>query len=330
MVRSHTCRMSAWPLAWIAGVFVVFGVAGAQTGGYPDRPIQLIVPFPPGGGVDIIARIIQPSLEKVLGRPLVIDNRAGASGMIGTNVVAKATPDGYTLLMVASTHTINPALNAKLPYDTEHDLAPIALVAKNAFLFLVNPKVPAATISEFVALAKAEPGKLNYASPGATSQARLVVEVLSQRAGIKLQHIPYRGSASMITATLAGDVQLAVLSPLTSLSKIEDGSLRLIGTGGLARDRQFPHAPTVAESGFPGFEANQWFGLFTTAGTPKEVVERLNSEVSKILLHPDTVAKLGAQGVVPGGGTVEEFKALVSAEIRDFIEAARLANIKVE
>jgi tripartite-type tricarboxylate transporter receptor subunit TctC len=289
-----------------------------------------MVPFPPGGSVDIIARIIQPSLERALGRPVVIDNRAGASGIIGTNVVAKATPDGYTLLIVASTHTINPALNTKLPYDTEHDLAPVALVAKNAFFFLVNPKVPAATISEFLTLAKAEPGKLNYASPGATSQARLVVEVLSQRAGIKLQHVPYRGSAQMITATLAGDVQLAVLSPLTSLSKIQDGSVRLIGTGGLARDPQFPDVPTVAESGLPGFEANQWFGLFTTAGTSKEVVKRLNIEVNKILQQPDTAAKLSKQGVVPGGGTVEEFSALVSTEIRGFIDAARLANIGVE
>ena len=304
------------------------GTALAQT--YPTHPIRLIVPFPPGGLNDTAARLLQPYLEKSLGQPVVIENRAAASGIVGTESVAKAMPDGHTLLMVASSHTVIPATTAKLPYDAERDFAPIAIVGRNPFLFVINGRVPAKTLGEFVALAKASPGKLNYATPGAASQSQLITELFDREAGISMQHIPYRGGAPAVLATVAGESQFAVLSPLVSLPQINAGSLRAIAAGGLARDPQFPDLPTVAEQGFPGFEAIQWVGLLTTAGTPRAIVERLNAEVNRAIREPDLIGKLAALGISPAGGSPEEFQARISREIHSWTEIAHAADIKAE
>jgi len=306
------------------------GMAGAAAQTYPDRPVRIVVPFPPGGLNDTVARLIQPHLERALGQSVIVDNRPAASGIVGTDAVAKAPPDGHMLLMVASSHAVVPATNSKLPYDSERDLQPVIMVGKNPLLFVVNAKVPAKTLPEFVALAKASPGKLNYASPGAASQNHLVVELFSRAAGITLQHIPYRGGAPAITATVAGDTAFTVISPLASLPQIEAGNLRAIAAGSLARDPQFPDLPTIAEQGFPGFEAIQWVGLLTTAGTPKAMVERLNGEVNRALRDPDLLGKLAAQGISPAGGSAEDFQATIAREIRKWTEAARAANIRVE
>ena len=195
-------------------VLALAGVAGASADTYPNRPIRLIVPFAAGGLNDVVARLVAPYLERALGQPVIVDNRPAASGIVGTEATAKAPSDGYTLLMVASSFTVVPATHPNLPYDTERDLAPIGMVAKNPLLFLVNPKVPAHSLGEFVALAKANPGKFNYASPGAATQTHLVVELFSQKAGIKLQHIPYRGGSPAMTAMVAGDTQFTVISTL--------------------------------------------------------------------------------------------------------------------
>jgi tripartite-type tricarboxylate transporter receptor subunit TctC len=302
--------------------------ASAQT--FPNRTIRLIVPFPPGGLNDTAARLIQPYLEKSLGQPVIIDNRPAASGIVGTDAVAKAQPDGHTLLMVASTHTVVPATNAKLPYDAVKDFAPVAMVGRNPFLFILNAKVPAKTLAEFVALAKASPGKLNYATVGAASQSHLVTELFSQRAGIKLQHIPYRGGAPAILATVQGDTEFTIISPLASMPHVQSGALRAVAAGSLTRDPQLPDLPTVAEQGFPGFEAIQWVGLLTTAGTPKEIVGRLNAEVNRAIRDSDLIAKLAAQGMSPAGGTPEDFQKVIATEIRNWTEIARAANIKAE
>jgi tripartite-type tricarboxylate transporter receptor subunit TctC len=304
------------------------GPSPAQT--YPSHPIRLIVPFPPGGLNDTAARVLQPYLEKALGQPVVIENRAAASGIVGTETVAKAMPDGHTLLMVASSHTVIPATTAKLPYDAERDFAPIAVVGQNPFLFVINSRVPAKTLGEFVALAKASPGKLNYATPGAASQSQLITELFDRQAGIVMQHIPYRGGAPAVLATVAGESQFAVLSPLVSLPQINAGSLRAIAAGSLARDPQFPDLPTVAEQGFPGFEAIQWVGLLTTAGTPRSIVERLNAEVNRAIREPDLIGKLAALGISPAGGSPEEFQTRIAREIRNWTEIAHAANIKAE
>ena len=328
MIQWRRSGLALW-LSALAMVMAV-DVAGAQTDAYPSRPVRLIVPFAAGGLNDVVARLVAPYLERALGQPFIIDNRPAASGIVGTDATAKATPDGYTLLMVASSFTVIPATHQKVPYDAQRDLAPIVMVAKNALLFLVNPKVPAKSLAEFVALAKADPGKFNYASPGAATQTHLVVELFSQRAGIKLQHIPYRGGAPAMTAMVAGDTQFTAISTLLSLPQIQSAALRAIASGSLTRDPQLPDLPTVAEQGFPGFEAIQWIGLLTTAGTPTEIIERLNAEVNRALRDPDLIAKFAQQGISPAGGTPADFQRTIATDLRNWTETARAANIKAE
>ena len=328
MIEWRRNRLALWLSAF--AMLMAADVAGAQTDTYPSRPVRLIVPFAAGGLNDVVARLVAPYLERALGQPFIIDNRPAASGIVGTDATAKATPDGYTLLMVASSFTVIPATHQKVPYDAQRDLAPIVMVAKNALLFLVNPKVPAKSLAEFVALAKADPGKFNYASPGAATQTHLVVELFSQRAGIKLQHIPYRGGAPAMTAMVAGDTQFTAISTLLSLPQIQSAALRAIASGSLTRDPQLPDLPTVAEQGFPGFEAIQWIGLLTTAGTPTEIIERLNAEVNRVLRDPDLIAKFAQQGISPAGGTPADFQRTIAADLKNWTETARAANIRAE
>jgi tripartite-type tricarboxylate transporter receptor subunit TctC len=320
--HAHLLRALFTAIALLAALAVP---AGAQS--WPTRPIRLIVPFAAGGANDIVARLIQPDLERALGQPIIIENKPAASGTVGTDQVAKAAPDGYSLLMAFTTHTVNPAVNAKLPYDTERDLAPVVLVGKSALLFIVNPSVPAKSLSQFVALAKQNPGKFNYATPGATSQAHLLIALWSKLAGIEMQHVPYRGGAPAVLGTVAGEVQLTLMSPIASLAQIDAGALRPLATGSVARDPHFPDLPSVAESGFPGFEAVAWAGLFTTAGTPAAIIDRLNAEVNRIIRLPGIAAKFDEQGMTPAGGSPAEFGAFVSTELRRWKDAARAANV---
>jgi tripartite-type tricarboxylate transporter receptor subunit TctC len=317
-------------IGMLALIATLLSPPAATAAEWPARSVRLIVPFAAGGLNDVVARLVAPYLERALGQPFIVDNRPAASGIVGTDATAKAPPDGYTLLMVASSFTVVPATNAKLPYDPERDLAPIVMVAKNSLLFLVNPKVAANSLSEFVALAKANPGKLNYASPGAATQTHLVVELFSRKAGIKLQHIPYRGGAPAMTAMVAGDTQFTAISTLLSLPQLQAGALRALGSGSLTRDPQLPDLPTVAEQGFPGFEAIQWIGLLTTAGTPREVVERINLEVNRALRDPDLIAKFAQQGLAPAGGTPAEFQRTIATDLKNWSETARAADIKAE
>jgi tripartite-type tricarboxylate transporter receptor subunit TctC len=309
---------------------VPLGATGALAEAYPDRPVRLIVPFAAGGLNDVVARLIAPYLERSLGQPFIVDNRPAASGIVGTDATAKAVPDGHTLLMVASSFTVVPATHPKLPYDSERDLAPIGMVAKNPLLFVVNPKVPATSLAEFVVLAKANPGKLNYSSPGAATQTHLVVELFSQKAQIKLQHIPYRGGALAVTSVVAGETQCTVISTLASLPQIQAGALRAIASGSLSRDPQLPDLPTVVEQGFPGLEAIQWIGLLTTGGTPKHVIERINAELNRALRDPDLITKFAQQGLTPAGGTPAEFQRTIATDLKNWAETARAANIKAE
>jgi tripartite-type tricarboxylate transporter receptor subunit TctC len=302
--------------------------ASAQT--FPTHPLRLIVPFPAGGSNDVMARLIAPHLEQSLGQPVIVDNRPAAAGQVGTDAVAKSPPDGHTLLLVASSHTVTPALNPKLPYNTEKDFAPISLINTNAMVFLVHPDVPANTLAEFVALAKKEPGKFNYASPGIGSQTQLTIELLSRRTGIKLVHIPYRGGAPATLAMMSGESQFTMLAPNVLFPHIEAGKLRAIATGTPARHPRLPTVPTTAELGMPDLKAIQWVGVFTTAGTPKPIVDRLNAELNRIIRLPDMVAALEKQGVTPTGSTPEEFKELVSTEIAQWSEVVREANIQPE
>lgn len=314
----------------LAALALLLAAAAAHAQGGPSALVRIVVPFAAGGINDTAARLIQPYLEKALGQTVIVENRPAASGIVGTDAVAKSPPDGHTLLMVASSYTVLPATTAKLPYDSELDLAPVVLVGKNPLLFVVNPKIGVKTLGEFVALAKARPGKLNYSTPGAASQTRLVTELFSLRAGIQMQQIPYRGGAPAIQSVVAGDTEFTVLSPLVSLPQIKAGNLRVLAVGGQARDPQLPEVPTVAEAGFPDVEAIQWVGMLTTAGTPNEAIDRLNAEINKALKNPELIAKLALQGMSPAGGTPTEFRSLIAREIKNWKDVAREANIQPE
>ena len=307
-------------------IFALLSVA-ANASSYPNRPVRIIVPFSAGGLNDNVARVIQPSLQEELGQPVIIENRTGASGIVGTDAVAKAAPDGYTLLVVASSHTVSPATNAKLPYNTERDFAPISLLVRDPLLFVVGYSVHANTLSAFIALAKSEPGKINYATPGTASQSHLVTELLSQRAGIKMLEVPYRGGAPAMLALISGEVQFAVLSTQLSAPQIKSGKVRALASGGRMRDRNFPDLPTLNESGFSGMEALQWVGILAPVGTPKDTILRLNSALRRILGKPDIVSKLAAQGMTAAASSPEEFQTLISSEIREWKDVAQKAGM---
>jgi tripartite-type tricarboxylate transporter receptor subunit TctC len=323
-------KLNACERMWVIaiGAFLTAAAPAAQT--YPTHPIRLIVPFPAGGSNDVMGRLIAPHLEQALGQPVIVDNRPAAAGQVGTEAVAKAPPDGHTLLLVASSHTVTPALNPKLPYNTEKDFAPISLINTNAMVFLVHPGVPASTLTEFVELARKEPGKFNYASPGVGSQTQLTIELLSRRAGIKLVHIPYRGGAPATLAMLSGESQFTMLAPNVLFPHIESGKLRVIASGAPTRHPRLPNVPTTAELGMPDLKAIQWVGVFATARTPRPVVDRLNAELNRIIHLPDVVAALEKQGVTPTGSTPEEFRQLIATEIAQWSEVAREANIQLE
>ncbi len=314
----------------IAVVAVGCALTGSTSAQTFTHTIRLIVPFPAGGSNDVMARIIAPHLEQALGQTVIVDNRPAAAGIVGSDAVAKAPPDGHTLLLVASSHTVTPAVNSKLPYNTEKDFAPLSLINTNAMVFFDNPNVPAKTLKEFIALAKKNPGKFNYSSPGAGSQTHLTVELLSKRAGIKMQHIPYQGGAPAMTAVISGEVQFTMLAPNVIFPHIEAGTIRPIATGDLTRHPRLPDVPTLTEEGFPDIRAIQWVGMFTTAGTPKPMLDRLNTELNRIVRLPDVIEKLKQQGVTATGSTQEEFAKLIATEIKNWTEVAHEANIKIE
>jgi tripartite-type tricarboxylate transporter receptor subunit TctC len=316
--------------AMFAAATLALAAPGAGAQDYPSQTVRIVVPQSAGGLVDTSARLIAVHLERALKQPVIVDNRPGAAGMVGTDAVAKAAPDGHTLLVVAGSLTVLPATHPKVPYDTERDLAPVALLSKYAFLFAVNAQVPARSLPEFIALAKKEPGKYNYATTGPASLNHLITERLAALSGIKLQHIPYRGGAPATLAVVKGEAHMLAISPLLARPHIEAGKMRAIATGGSARDKQFPEVATVAEAGFPGFEAVSWVGLLAPAGTPKPIVERLNAEVNRALRDPDTIARFAQQGNEAVGGSAEQFGRMIASEVRNWTEVARAANISAK
>jgi tripartite-type tricarboxylate transporter receptor subunit TctC len=317
-------------IALAFGAIVASPTALSRANALPSGVLRLIVPFPPGGAFDVVARLLQPHLQKSLGQTVIVENIAGASGSLGAAAVARAPADGLTILVTPSEFAVNAAIRKNLQYDAERDFAPIAILATNPLLFLVNPEVKARTLQEFVALAKADPGKLNYATPGASSHAHVLLEYFSLQAGIKMLHLPYRGGAPAVMATVANDAQLTLVSPLAATGQLQGGKLRAIASGGKVRDSMFPDVPTTIESGFPNFEAVQWVGMLTRAGTPPEALEQLNAEVNKAVRQPAFADAMKAQGVTPAGGTAEELRALIAREIRLWKDVATKVNIATE
>jgi tripartite-type tricarboxylate transporter receptor subunit TctC len=314
---------------FVAMIALPAGAAWAQSG-YPAKPVRLVVPSSPGGGTDITARLLAPKLTERLGQQVVVENRAGAGTMIGTEVVAKAAPDGYTLLMGLSTLAINPAMYKKVPYDSVRDFAPISQVISAPNMLVVHPSIPAKTVKELIAFARARPGQLNYASAGHGTNPHLSMELFLSMTGLKVVHIPYKGLAPGIVDLLAGHVTLATATMLTGLPHVKSGRLRLLGTTGAKRAAVLPDEPTVAEAGVPGYEASQWYGVLAPAQTPKEIITRLHAEITRILQAPDMREKLAADGTDPVGSSPDEFARYIKSELTKWGKVARDAGITPE
>jgi tripartite-type tricarboxylate transporter receptor subunit TctC len=319
-------RIAAAVIGLFATLIAVPPAARAET--YPSHSIRVIVPFPPGGLNDNVARIVQPYLSQMLGQPVIVENKSGASGIIGTDAVAKASPDGYTLAVVASSHTVAPATNANMPFDTQRDLTAVSLLMRDPLMFVASAKVQAKTLKDFVALAKAQPGKLTYATPGTDSQSHFVTELFDSRAGIKMIQVPYRGGAPSLLSLISGETDFGVLSTQLSGPQIKAGKLKALASGGDVRSPHFPDVPTLAESGYPSFEALQWVGMLAPSKTPKDVIAKLNGALRKILAMPEVKARFDAQGITAVASTPEEFEMLISSEIKQWKAVAAASGIK--
>ena len=297
---------------------------------YPAKPIRLVVTFATGGGTDLAARTVSPKISEALGQSIVIENRAGANGAVGAEAVAKAPPDGYTIMVgAAGTLAVAPHL-AKLPFDSFRDFAPISLLATSPFVVTVNPSVKAETLRELIALARANPGKLSFGSSGTGGAPQLATELFKSMAGIDILHVPYKGLGPAITDLLGGQIQLLFADVGLVTAHLKAGKLRGLAVSGSSRSAALPDLPTVAEAGVPGYAAGTWYGLFAPAGTPPAIVSRLSEETRKALAHPDVRASLAAQGVDPAGNTPEQFAAFVRDEYAKWGKVIRDAGIKAE
>ena len=303
--------------------------AAAAAQSYPNRPIRLIVPFPPGGSNDIVARVIGQQLGERLGKPLVVDNRSGAGGLIGTETAVNAIPDGYTLLIVSVAYSYSPALY-KLPYDPVKAVAPVAQLGTGPNSLVVHPSVAAKSVKELIALAKAKPGQLNYATAGIGTFQHMSSELFRIMSGVDIVHIPYKGGGPATLAVIAGQAQISIGSLLQTLPHIRSGKLRPLATGGAKRAPALPDAPTVAEAGVPGYEANNWWGIVGPAATPPAIVKKLNSEVAAVLATPETQKWFVSEGAEAVTRTPEEFRKWILAEMVKWTKVAKQAGIKAE
>jgi len=302
---------------------------GAAAQSWPAKPIRIMVPFAAGGAVDALARLIGMKLSEQLGQPVVVENRAGAGGNLAPDVVAKAPPDGYTILLTTNGLAISPALYKSLPFDVHKDFVPVTQVVASQLVFVAYPKVAANTIGELIALAKARPGTLNYGSTGIGNPLHLTMEMLKSAAGIELQAIPYRGDAPLNAALIAGDVEVAVVPMATTLPHLANGLLKALAIGGAQRSGALPAVPTVAET-IPGFESTSWQGLFVPAGTPREVVNIIQRETAKALKAPDVLERLKTGGNEGVGSAPEAFAARFEADIVRFAKVVKDAKIPLQ
>jgi len=303
----------------------------AHAQGYPVRPVRIVVPFPAGGNADILARVLAQKLGELLGQSVVVDNRAGASGIIGTEAVAKSAADGYTLLMgTTGTHTTNPAVFAKLPYDPVKDFAPISNFADSPFLLVVHPSVPARSLAELIALARARPGQLHYASFGAGSSAHLTGEMLRSMAKIDIVHVPYKGGPPALSDVLGGHVPMMFNSLPAVLPQMKAGRLRALAITSLKRSGGATEIPTFGEAGLANFEAGSWYGVIAPAGTSREIIARLHGEVVRILAMNDIRQRLAAEGADPIGNTPDQFTEQIRRDMARWGKVAREAKVKAE
>ena len=320
-------------MLWTAALFACVNasaVAQSVTSNYPNKPIRLIVPFAPGGSNDIMARIIGQKIGDSVGQTVIIDNRGGASGIIGTDIAAKAAPDGYTLLMMSLTLAVNPSLFKKLPYDTEKDLLPVSLVASAPLILVVHPSLPVKTLKDFIAHAKANPGKLNFGSGGPGTTPHLAGEMLKSMAGLQMTHVPYKGGGPALADLMGGQLQLMLENIPSTLPHVKSGKLRVLALSGLKRSPLVPDVPTLDEAGMRGYDIVGWNGLFLPAGTPNVIVARLHTETVKALALPDIKERLSGMGAEGVGNTPAQFGAFVKTEIKKWAQVVRDAGLRVE
>jgi tripartite-type tricarboxylate transporter receptor subunit TctC len=300
------------------------------TGPYPNRPIKMMVVSAAGGILDTIGRIVATGIGPNLGQVVVVENRAGAGGIPGTEVVARAAPDGYTIGSVATSHSINPSLYPKMPYDTLRDLVMVSHTVNLKNVLVAHPSVPANSVKELIALAKSRPGTLTFASAGNGQSNHLSGEIFKSMAGIDMIHVPYKGSAPGLTDTVAGSTSIMFVDILSALPHIKSGRLKALGVTGTVRSPALPDVPTIQESGLPDFNGNTWLGMVAPAGTPREIVMRLSAETSKVLNAPDMRERLLAQGVEPVGSTPEQATAHLEAEMKRYAAAVKASGAKVD
>ena len=322
------CRARLALLLTIAAVVVASSAAIAQD--YPNRPIRFIVPYPPGGGTDVVARVMNEALAAELGQPIIIDNRGGAAGNVGTDLAAKAPADGYNILFTLSSHTINPRLYDKLPFDVERDFVPVSLAAAIPQIVVVNPSLPVNSVQELIAYAKANPGKLNYASAGTGSPGHMAGELFKLKAGVDMVHVPYKGGGPAVIDTIGGQVHLLFVSMPAAWQQVKAGRLRAIAVTSAKRSVAAPDVPTIGESGLPDYAVESWFGALAPAKTPPAIVARLNAAFAKVLESPQVKDRLLAQGAEAAPSTTADFDRLIKDELKKWEYVIRAANIKPE
>jgi tripartite-type tricarboxylate transporter receptor subunit TctC len=325
LMRARLMRCGAAMVLTLA----LAGFAAAQ--GFPNKPIHIVAPSTPGDAPDVIARMIADKLSTALGTQVVVDNRPGAGGVVGSEFVAKAAPDGYTLIMGnAGSHGINAAVYSKLPYDIQRDFAPVSQIAVAPNIFVINPDIPAKTIQEFIAYAKARPGALGYASGGNGSSAHMSMELFKSMTGVDMIHVPYKGSSPALTDVVAGQDAGMIVNMPPAVPLVKAGKLRALAVTTSTRSLLMPEVPTVAESGLAGYETVAWFGVLAPAGTPKDVIDRLSAEMAKIARSPEMRERLTSLGAEPVGSTPEQFAAIIGRDIAKWTALSKSVGIKVD
>jgi tripartite-type tricarboxylate transporter receptor subunit TctC len=321
----------AFGIMMVLSVLLAFPATAAAADSFPSKPAKIIVAFPPGAATDIVGRILAQKLADMWGQPVIVDNRAGASGTIGTDVVAKAPADGYTMLLgTLGNLAANPSLYRNLPFDMGRDFTPVSLVVMVNFVMVVHPSTPAKTVKELIALAKAQPGQLNYSSSGAGGLPHLAGELFKSMAGVDLVHISYKGSVPSFTDLLGGRITVTIDNLPLALPYIKSGRLRALAVVGPKRQPMLPDVPTMVEAGIPGYELTNWFGLMVPAGTPRDIVTRINTDVAKVLKMPDVRERLLGMAAEPVGSTPEQFSAFLKSETAKWAKVIKDGGITAE
>ncbi|QNN57090.1 tripartite tricarboxylate transporter substrate binding protein [Diaphorobacter ruginosibacter] len=325
-------RRSATRLALAAAALSAFAAAPAAfaSGDYPNKPIRLVVPYPPGGPTDIVARVVAQKLQEQLGQSIIVDNKPGAGANLGAEQVARSTPDGYTLMVATTAHAINPSLFSKLNYSITKDFTPISQLTSGPLVIVATPTLQASNVKELIALAKSRPGGLNYASSGNGQSTHLSAELFSAMAGVKMNHVPYKGSAPALTDVMSGQADLMFDTMLSSMPFVKGGKLKAIAVTSSERSPSAPDIPTIAEAGLPGYEAIAWNGMLAPAGTPKEVIDRLNAALRTVLQSPDVKQRFDGQGFAAKWDTPSAFGSFLNAEVEKWGKVVKTSGAKVD